>query len=145
MQKACFYRMSAKAMICSGEYILLVKEDSDTWDLPGGGVEHFEQLQEALLRELNEEIGLEDDDVESISAQPITILKYHSKRSGNHGMHLVYAVVLSDEYAVPESMQDTVKMHAIESLKPEMLDDNVRQNFDEIIATAHAMSQVVSD
>lgn len=42
------------------EKTLLVKEDGKKWDLPGGGIEHYETIDEALKRELTEEIGVSD-------------------------------------------------------------------------------------
>ncbi len=38
--------------------VLVVKEDQDTWSLPGGGLHHGEQPQEGILRELKEELGV---------------------------------------------------------------------------------------
>lgn len=58
--KNAYYRVSAKAKIRQGDKILLVKEDGKKWDLPGGGVEHNESIDEALKRELKEEIGLDE-------------------------------------------------------------------------------------
>lgn len=58
--KSPYYRVSVKAKINFNGKILLVKEDGKKWDLPGGGVEHFETIQEALIRELTEEIGASD-------------------------------------------------------------------------------------
>jgi 8-oxo-dGTP pyrophosphatase MutT (NUDIX family) len=55
---ACFYRVSAKAIILHRGRLLLVRESSKRWDLPGGGVEHYEDLHKALERELKEELGL---------------------------------------------------------------------------------------
>ena len=55
------YRLSLKALIRNekGE-ILVVKEiDRDWWDLPGGGMDHNEDIKSALARELNEEINLD--------------------------------------------------------------------------------------
>jgi 8-oxo-dGTP pyrophosphatase MutT (NUDIX family) len=56
--KPCTYRVSAKAVIQSPKGLLLVKEDSDHWDLPGGGVEHFEEPEQAVHREIQEEVGV---------------------------------------------------------------------------------------
>jgi 8-oxo-dGTP pyrophosphatase MutT (NUDIX family) len=39
--------------------VLLVKEKDGTWDLPGGRLEHGEDLSAALVRECLEEMGLE--------------------------------------------------------------------------------------
>jgi len=51
-----FYRVSIKAIIRNekGE-VLLVKEGSDRWSLPGGGMDHGESFEAALAREIFEE------------------------------------------------------------------------------------------
>lgn len=62
-----FYRVSVKAIIRNdkGE-VLLVKENSDSWNFPGGGIDHGETIHEAFKRELYEEILLESDFTEKI-------------------------------------------------------------------------------
>lgn len=54
-----FFRVSVKAIIRDdNDKVLVVKEyDSDSWSLPGGGLDHGETFEECLLRELNEEVG----------------------------------------------------------------------------------------
>lgn len=53
------YRVSIKAIIRnSNNEILVVKENSETWDLPGGGIDHGENYHEALQRELFEELNI---------------------------------------------------------------------------------------
>ena len=56
----CFYRVSAKALILdeSRKKFLIVQEEDGKWELPGGGIDHGENPQEALKRELKEEMGL---------------------------------------------------------------------------------------
>lgn len=58
--KSPYYRVSVKAKINFNGKTLLVREDGKKWDLPGGGIEHFETIQEALTRELTEEIGVSE-------------------------------------------------------------------------------------
>ena len=56
--KSPYYRVSVKAKINFNGKTLLVREDGKKWDLPGGGIEHYETIDEALKRELTEEIGV---------------------------------------------------------------------------------------
>ena len=57
-----FYRVAVKALIRDEEgKILLIKEKSDKWDLPGGGLNHGEEPEAGLARELKEEVGISED------------------------------------------------------------------------------------
>jgi ADP-ribose pyrophosphatase YjhB (NUDIX family) len=54
-----FYRVSIKAIIFDGNQRLLVGKASDgTWEIPGGGFEQNENIEECLDRELKEELGV---------------------------------------------------------------------------------------
>ena len=51
-----YYRVTLKGIIQDGSgNILMVKEASDQWDLPGGGWDHSEGTEDTFSREL--EIG----------------------------------------------------------------------------------------
>lgn len=55
-----FYRVSVKAIIRNADgKILVLKENQDTWSLPGGGLDHGEEPVAGLKRELKEELGIE--------------------------------------------------------------------------------------
>lgn len=57
--KQSFYRISAKAIIRDSKWnILLAQEDTGLWDFPGGWIDHWEEIHEALIREIKEEMGL---------------------------------------------------------------------------------------
>ncbi|RYH58779.1 MAG: NUDIX hydrolase, partial [Alcaligenaceae bacterium] len=59
MYPNAFYRVSVKALIRDDAgNVLVVKENQDTWSLPGGGIDHGEVPEVALLRELKEELGV---------------------------------------------------------------------------------------
>ncbi|MDD2907135.1 MAG: NUDIX hydrolase [Candidatus Gracilibacteria bacterium] len=55
-----WYRISVKALIYNekGDF-LLTKENNGTWDIPGGGLDHGENFDVCIKRELQEEMGLE--------------------------------------------------------------------------------------
>ena len=56
----CFYRISVKALVLNEtrDKFLITKEDTDQWELPGGGLDWGETPQSDLPRELMEEMGL---------------------------------------------------------------------------------------
>jgi len=64
-----YYRVSVKALIKNekGE-MLLVKEGTSFWNLPGGGIDHGETMHEALVRELYEEAKITVDFQEKLIA-----------------------------------------------------------------------------
>ena len=57
------YRVSIKCIVMNElDEILLVKESGrDWWDLPGGGMDHGENIKSAIAREMKEEVNLTDD------------------------------------------------------------------------------------
>jgi ADP-ribose pyrophosphatase YjhB (NUDIX family) len=56
--KECIVRPATRAIILKGSQILLLHtERYQDYSLPGGGIEHGESLQQALIREVQEETG----------------------------------------------------------------------------------------
>ena len=71
------YRVTVKGLVRDETgRLLLVRERGDTWDLPGGGLEHGEEIFEALRREFREELKVE---IEIINTSPIVIPTWHEK------------------------------------------------------------------
>jgi len=62
----CMYRVAVKALIIQDDRVLLVKETPEMWwGIPGGGINHGENIKSALYREINEEIGVPEDEIAS--------------------------------------------------------------------------------
>jgi ADP-ribose pyrophosphatase YjhB (NUDIX family) len=62
-----FYRVSVKALIKNAEgAVLVLKENQDTWSLPGGGLDHGEKPEDGIKRELKEELGINDIEIGDI-------------------------------------------------------------------------------
>lgn len=61
------YRVAVRALIVSNDKMLAVKEvdGGDWWAIPGGGVDYGESLKDCLLREIEEEIGVQTSSVSS--------------------------------------------------------------------------------
>lgn len=57
----CFYRVSIKAVIrdADGDVLVVKEKNNPSWNLPGGGMDYGEDEQQALARELKEEVGYE--------------------------------------------------------------------------------------
>lgn len=58
--RTCSTRLGVFGVICDGDRLLLVHQvESGRWSLPGGGVHFGEPPGTALIREVDEEVGLQ--------------------------------------------------------------------------------------
>jgi len=64
----CFYRVSVKAVVKDKNKFMLCLDDSWYWDFPGWGIDHWENIEEALKREVMEEMWIK---IQHSSTQPI--------------------------------------------------------------------------
>lgn len=88
-----FYRVGLKALIRNNkDEVLLVKENSDKWDLPGGGLDHGEAPEDCLRRELLEETGLTG----LIIDQPLVVKSFWLEDKQSWIIWVVYSVSLGD-------------------------------------------------
>lgn len=123
------YRVVIKGIIADSENrILFVRERSDTWDLPGGGLEHGEEVKRALEREFQEELGvsvaIESNEAIIIPTwntkfdDPVLIIGYTAKTFGR--MHTTDDVseyrYLSREAARNERFDSTLTESIIDRL-----------------------------
>ncbi len=89
-----YYRVSVKAVI-KDNYgrVLLVKEHNDYRVLPGGGIDHGESVQEALQRELVEEVG---SDIRVKSANNVGVITFYAHTHKAWFMWLIFEVTLDN-------------------------------------------------
>jgi len=112
-------RVSVLGLILDAGDVLLIHQTSppepDLWDLPGGGLEPWESLMEGLAREVREETGLTDFQVEDF----LTIVeKFFPKASGktSHLINLIYRCSVPDRSAVLSSTEPEVGERGIQWL-----------------------------
>ncbi len=84
-----FYRVSVKALIKNQQgHVLVLKENQDTWSLPGGGLDHGEDPKLGILRELREELGIKNPKVSDIA----TVKTFYLERKSAWLLWIVYEV-----------------------------------------------------
>ncbi len=86
-----FYRVSVKAIVFDDQQRLLIYEnDKSNWEMPGGGLEFEESIEDCLKRELQEEVGLTVTTIE-----PIKFVYSYRSGSGYHKVCLAVPVMVN--------------------------------------------------
>lgn len=108
-----FYRVSVKAFIKdSAGNVLVVKENQDTWSLPGGGLDHGEGPEAGVTRELREELGISNAKINGLRCA----LTFELKEKQAWLLWIVYDVTIdSHEFQLGEGVT------AAKFIKPEKL------------------------
>ena len=121
------YRVSVKGLIYDNNgKLLFVRERSDTWDLPGGGLEHGEGIAEALWRECREELGAE---IEITNAAPIIIPTW-SKKFDIPVLIIAYRVRLVSPPATTTDVSE-LRYIGVDELEQVELDSTLSANIDQ--------------
>ena len=80
------FPVSVKSLIFDDKRILLMKNERDEWDIPGGKIENNHNVIETLVREVKEELNITIDNYNILLAkkylfrkQEIIVIVYNSK------------------------------------------------------------------
>ncbi|MCW2801380.1 MAG: hypothetical protein JWQ70_2852 [Aeromicrobium sp.] len=94
-------RLGAYAVVVHDDKMLLTRISSagfpvGMWTLPGGGVDHGEHPDDAVVRELYEETGLTALNIRLVDVGSIHLvgLGREGAEEDYHGVHLLYAVTV---------------------------------------------------
>jgi 8-oxo-dGTP pyrophosphatase MutT (NUDIX family) len=97
-----FYRVSLKALVLDDQKRLLVLGiNNGTWELPGGGWEFGEQVDECLNREFQEELGIS---LTSVDPVPLAFYEGTNKRSYQSLKLAVYAELATQDFVLGEDV-----------------------------------------
>ncbi len=101
-----------------GQLLWTKRLGQDAWQFPQGGVQRHESPEEALLRELNEEVGLDPEDVEIIACTDRWLryrLPRHLIRQNSHPV----CIGQKQKWFLLRLLSDTEKIRFDMSDKPE--------------------------
>ncbi|QQR82287.1 NUDIX hydrolase [Candidatus Campbellbacteria bacterium] len=119
------YRVSAKALVRDNDgRVLLVLEKKGVWELPGGGIEHGENAQETVRREVKEECGF---DVESVSSVPSYVWTAGPTPKGTWVMILLYQTTLKQMNFIPSDEAVEYRFFSPEEISKLPLDPSIKK------------------
>ena len=90
----------------SGKVLFIYRNDK--WDLPKGGKERRETIDQTAIREVEEETGVEDLSI----TKPLEITYHIFKRNGNHKIKITYWFEMKTNYSgelVPQAKEGITK------------------------------------
>ena len=130
----CFYRISIKWLITDEQWrFLLCKEHNNLRELPGGGLDHGEEMKTCLAREIHEEMWLT---VTHIEDNPSYILTCNDdEEQGFWRMNIIYHIQVEDLNFTPSD--ECVEIWFFDIEKARQLDtySNVTTRLEQLSAT----------
>lgn len=128
------FQIGIKAIIRNDENQILLLKNKDYWDIPGGRMDQGEDIEAALLRELNEEIGVDRVVGKQLwnVARAVKQLSYGNMMTSL--MLIVYRVQLPAGQ-IPRSCEPGVALHWV---GPEQAADYLKNKYPETFCQAIA-------
>lgn len=112
LPEAC-YRTSVKALILDDEgRFLLQRESNGKWEMPGGGLDHGETVEEGLRRELMEESGLV---ITNMAEQPSYFVTVEYKKTWKSNVY--YVCTVKDMSITPSKECEEIRFFTREEAK----------------------------
>lgn len=112
-----FFRVSAKWVVFNDEWKLLLIRWGSKWWLPGGWIDHGENIRDALIREIYEEMLL---NVKYISEAPIFAIPSHDKKRWYHRMNLNYSLELEHFEFTPTNECNEIRFFELSEVTEEL-------------------------
>lgn len=125
------YKVRATGVLIENNSLLLVKQklsNNKEWSLPGGRVEAGETLEQALIREMKEETGLD--------VEPIRMLYVCDvEASGNTVLHITFLTKqIGGEITLPTNEFDENPIHDVRFIPIDELNEyGISEKFVELI------------
>jgi 8-oxo-dGTP pyrophosphatase MutT (NUDIX family) len=110
------YRVSLKCLVRNerGEVLVVKESGRDWWDLPGGGMDHGEDIRSAIAREMQEEVSMQGDfEYKIVDVDEPKHLHEHSFWQ----LRLIYGVTPKNMLFTPGDDGDEVAFMLPESFK----------------------------
>lgn len=120
MNPNTIYRVSIKGLAAKDGKLLLAKEDTGLWELPGGGLEHGEKPTDCLLREIKEETGIE---AQVLDKKPVYVWT-QEREDKVHRFFVGYKVSFPTLEFTPTDECQEMKYFTVEELKTLPLSPN---------------------
>lgn len=125
------YPVSIKGVLAApGGKIVLLRNERDEWELPGGRIEAGESSERCLAREIDEELGLR------VAVGPILDSYLFEVIPGKHVFIATYACRLLGDYA-PVLSHEHVQL---DLFSPGALPDNLPEGYRASILRFHTIS-----
>ena len=131
MKQAAIYKVRATGVLIQDNSLLLVKQklsNNKNWSLPGGRVEPGETLEQALIREMKEETGLDVEPIHMLYVCDVAA-------SDNTVLHITFLVKrIGGEITLPTNEFDENPIHDVQLVPIDKLTEyGISEKFVEII------------